>query len=286
MKTYPDIVAVDSVIVFEPGDNVPTSAEVLGNVAVVDKGNTTKCKYDYVLELAKTETSKVGGNGLAIVEHITPSFWGSSCHQIRGVMLHLTDMEIDDNSTPLNNSMAITNNKFIEEQAEEHRAPKNTITVSMGYGVITSKIYNYSNGEVYNSKGGLDWRIQYERIYNKGIGFGLMYSGFKTSFPDIEGNVMLSYFAPSFVGAYKTKAWILRYGLGIGYFHYNEKFYSTGGVGFNYDLSAEYMISENIGLGFTMSGISSSLNQDIDLPGNERHGINRINFLGGLRFYF
>mgnify|MGYP000976502267 CR=1 FL=1 len=92
VRTYPNPVPADSVYVIEPGDTVPNTAETLGSVSVVDRGTSRNCRYDQVLRLAQEATGKNGGNGLAITEHVKPSFWGSSCHQINALMLRLTDM--------------------------------------------------------------------------------------------------------------------------------------------------------------------------------------------------
>lgn len=69
IKSYPLVVAADSVCVYESGDYVPNSAEPIGYVSVTDAGTTTKCKYDQVLRIAKEETAKIGGNGFAITDH-------------------------------------------------------------------------------------------------------------------------------------------------------------------------------------------------------------------------
>ena len=95
VRTYPNPVPADSVYVIEPGDTVPNTAETLGSVSVVDRGTSRNCRYDQVLRLAQEATGKNGGNGLAITEHVKPSFWGSSCHQINALMLHLTDTKVN-----------------------------------------------------------------------------------------------------------------------------------------------------------------------------------------------
>lgn len=95
VRTYPNPVPADSVYVIEPGDTVPNTAETLGSVSVVDRGTSRNCRYDQVLRLAQEATGKNGGNGLAITEHVKPSFWGSSCHQINALMLRLTDTKVN-----------------------------------------------------------------------------------------------------------------------------------------------------------------------------------------------
>ena len=76
VRTYPNPVPADSVYVIEPGDTVPNTAETLGSVSVVDRGTSRNCRYDQVLRLAQEATGKNGGNGLAITEHVKPSFLG------------------------------------------------------------------------------------------------------------------------------------------------------------------------------------------------------------------
>lgn len=285
MKTYPALASADSVVVFEPGEPVPNSAEPLGKVSVVDAGMSTNCKYDQVLKLARQETAKVGGNGLVIVSHLNPSFWGSSCHRISGMMLRMTDMAVD---TLLPNSVqkAIALKKtMVEEQRKQHQAPFNTITVSTGYGWITSKLYS-SFGQAYHSKGGMEWKLEYDRIFSKGLGFGLQYSGFKASLPD--GDLKLSYLAPSFVVRSKYKNWVFKYGLGLGVFIYDDEFYHSTRLGTNLDLGMEYMLNKHVGLGVSTSCIGASLpkQEGATYDKDESSGISRINVQGGIRFYF
>lgn len=82
-KVYPDIIPTDSVYVIELGDKVPNTAETIGRISVVDRGTSSKCRYDQVLHLAQEATGKNGGNGLVITDHLKPSFWGSSATDIR-----------------------------------------------------------------------------------------------------------------------------------------------------------------------------------------------------------
>ena len=73
VKTYPVSTTPENIRLYGLNDTVPNSAEVIGKVAVVDNGASTNCKYDQVLELAKKETSKYGGNALSLTEHKEPS---------------------------------------------------------------------------------------------------------------------------------------------------------------------------------------------------------------------
>jgi len=79
------------VAVLEINDSIPKYAEVLGTVKVGDTGFTMKCDYNTVLEAAKIETQKAGGNALKIEKHDLPGFV-SSCHQVSATILRLNKL--------------------------------------------------------------------------------------------------------------------------------------------------------------------------------------------------
>lgn len=141
-KVYPDIIPTDSVYVIELGDKVPNTAETIGRISVVDRGTSSKCRYDQVLHLAQEATGKNGGNGLAITDHLKPSFWGSSCHQISGLMLRLSDRQVDTMKVNPVQDMIELDHVVTKERAENRRAPSSTFEGSIGYGWVTSKLYD------------------------------------------------------------------------------------------------------------------------------------------------
>lgn len=285
LKKYPDTLPVDSVRVFEIGDPVPNSAEALGRVAVIDAGMTvtSRCHYDEVLRIAREETGKVGGNGLALTDHLKPSFWGSSCHQISGMMLRLTDFEIDTlRSNPIQEAIEM-GYEMQKKEEKDRMAPANTFEASIGYGWITSDIYS-STGEKYGSKGGMEWNLEYNHVFRSGFGFGLQYSGCKVSVP--EGDMSLSYVAPSVVLRRKIDSWIFKCGVGVGAFFYSQSGYNATSVGVSTTLGMEYMVAKSVGLGLSVNAIGASLPDQEGLPEDQNSGIGRLNVTGGIRFYF
>lgn len=272
-------------MVFDLGDPIPTSAEVLGKVAVVDRGTTTKCKYDQVMSIAREKTANAGGNGLAIVEHRSPSTWGSSCHQIEGMALRITDMTVDP-SVPNVVEQIIEDNTIRNEIiVEKRRAPTNTLTISVGPGYVTSEIY--TPDRTYKGKAGLEWKAEYNRIFKNGMGFGLQYSGFRANFEQ-DIYMSISYFAPSFIGRKKLgESWIIKYGVGMGLFLYNDSGFEThAGFGMDVNFGGEYMVSKSVGIGLEVQAISGSISRQEQLPDDVKSGIARINMQGGIRFYF
>jgi hypothetical protein len=71
---------------------IPLDAEILGTVKIGDSGFTlTKnCGYQDVLNSAKIEAQKAGGNAIKIVEHIPPG--KSTCHRITAKILRINDI--------------------------------------------------------------------------------------------------------------------------------------------------------------------------------------------------
>lgn len=285
VKSYPNVIPADSVHVIGLGEKVPNTAETIGRVSVVDRGTSINCRYDQVLFLAQEATGKAGGNGLVLTNHLKPSFWGSSCHQISGLMLRLSDREIDTLKNNPVQDMIDLDLVIANEQRERRKVPANTFEASIGYGWLVSKLYD-ANGHSLGSKGGVDWKLSYEYTWGSGWGVGMQYSGFKMS--SSEADMMLSYIAPELVSRTKINKWILKASLGVGLFIYDDSVYKTSGVGYHASIGAEYMISKNWGVGLTLNTISASLpsQADFKLKENERSGISRINAIGGLRYYF
>ena len=151
-KSYPASVTADKVRLYELGEAVPASAERIGNVSVVDNGVSTKCNYDQVVWLAKQETAKAGGNALALTDHRKPSLLGSSCHQIAGSMLLVSDT-VAFRAAPLSKALDLEEEAVVEKSSFEH----NTIYANIGYAFVTSKFYLPPGGSGHPKNGLASW---------------------------------------------------------------------------------------------------------------------------------
>lgn len=92
------------VVVFGLNQEVPDSAQVLGQVKVGDTGFSTNCGYDVVIDKAKLEARKVGGNAIKIIEHNPPTALGSNCHRITANILkvqHIEDYQFEEEEEAL-----------------------------------------------------------------------------------------------------------------------------------------------------------------------------------------
>lgn len=92
-QKHPSLDFNEEVMVLELLDPVPPKAELLGTVKIGDSGVSSKCNYTQVIEKAKEEARKAGGNLVKIVEHKIPDFV-SSCHRIKVEILRLDPAEL------------------------------------------------------------------------------------------------------------------------------------------------------------------------------------------------
>ena len=86
-KTLPPLDYKEEVTVIGISEDAPANATEIGIVKIGDTGFSTNCGWDVVVEKAKTEARKAGGNVLKITEHIPPSMMGSSCDRITAKIL-------------------------------------------------------------------------------------------------------------------------------------------------------------------------------------------------------
>ena len=87
-KSYAPLDYKEDVLVLDLQTPVPVGADEMGTVKIGDTGFTNDCDWNTVIEKAKTEARKVGGNAIKITEHKPPNM-GSSCHRITAVILRM-----------------------------------------------------------------------------------------------------------------------------------------------------------------------------------------------------
>ncbi len=315
LKSYPVLPDDEEVTIYERenDDPVPASAETVGNIAVVDNGFSTGGSYEKVIGLATEETRKNGGNGLLITDHLKPSFWGSSIHQIAGLML----------KTNKDDTVFVSSRKTyvsIQEENERKRIniPVHTLMINTGYGNLGGNTDDFSGEEkvmIDKLHQGMTWDARYY-YHHKGLpyGFGLMFSQFYSSpfqelvYNNIKNNVRLDYAGVSFAWRKAfSPDWILSLYFGIGYLGIMQKFSNpanlseygtlTGStMGSHFGLGVEYRVSKRIGIGIDLSEISGYLtsvnynNLTIDsaapeISSENRLNAGRFNATMGLRYY-
>ena len=90
-KTYAPLDYKQEVIVFEIDEEMPVDAEKLGTIKVRDSGLTDSDDL-VVIDKAKIEVRKVGGNALKITQYKTPNLW-SYYHRITADVFKIENIE-------------------------------------------------------------------------------------------------------------------------------------------------------------------------------------------------
>ena len=83
----------DAVVIIEEYKKIPDSipSQTIGDFRLKDGGFTVDCSYEHVLNLAKEQARKLGGNAIKITEHKLPNTL-STCHQIKFKILKMDDI--------------------------------------------------------------------------------------------------------------------------------------------------------------------------------------------------
>lgn len=91
-KSYKPLDYTQEVVVIGLSQEVPDNAEVIGRVMVGDTGFSIKCDFYTVVERAKIEARKVGGNAIKITVHKKPDLL-SSCHRIIAEIIRVDNID-------------------------------------------------------------------------------------------------------------------------------------------------------------------------------------------------
>lgn len=319
MKTYPPTDATTVAVYFNKPE-VPSSSESLGVVSVFDGGMSTNCDSVSVVNIIKAEAGKAGGNAAYVSEHVKPSFWGSTCHQMTATLLRINDFSGLDTTTTVSNH-AIPDLKRIKP---DRNLPSMNVDVKMGYGFRTAKISDevdeFQRYVLGKRKSGVSFETSYHYYFNDWSGIGLMYSGYfsnvtipasyQTDNETISGILTtrdrINFIAPKYIiRIIPADNFFVNMSIAMGYVSYSAKenfstdyYYNAKGgtFGYYYGAEMEYKFSMNLAALFSIGTLSASLNEfSVDDNGNKqmvqleqgvREGIGVGNFSLGMRYHF
>jgi len=92
-KSYAPLDYREEVLVLDLYTPIPEGADDMGKIKIGDTGFTTNCDWNTVIEMAKIEARKVGGNVIKITKHKPPSAGSSTCHRITASVLRIENTE-------------------------------------------------------------------------------------------------------------------------------------------------------------------------------------------------
>ena len=286
VKSYPPQAPEMPVTVYTREQDVPANSELIGTIGVYDAGTSSNCDSITVISIAKNETQKAGGNGLLITRHLRPSFWVSSCHQIWGNMLLVSDFSRTEDtvrSTP----ETIT---FVQTQGyirQQKQLPKTAFMLNAGYSWRTAKIYDdlsdFEKHLLKQVKSGFLWSGSASYYFNDYYGIGLCFSQFAASYQTLAQDLntgrngefkiadRITYFGPSFAmqAPLGKSAWLFDIDFSIGYIEIKSKqsflnetvTISGNSIGFQTEAGLSYKISPEFAIGFKIRTIDGTLFQ-------------------------
>jgi hypothetical protein len=281
VKKYSPLVSTENVLVIEQNDSVPASSENLGTVRVGDAGLTVSCDYLNVLEAAKLEARKVGGNAIKIVVHQYPDF-ASSCHRITADILKVSNL----NDSVLEKASHSYANVWKNQPFSHWRLAVNAgLTYNMGR--IDESMDSHLQTYYKELKTGTQLGADVTYFFNQSSGIGFSYyilsSGNSldgVTLSDANGSVFaqgvmrddiqLSFIGPMYSGRLvtgKNKNNAVFANVGLGYVGYTDKtslstYYSniTGStLGILYSIGYDHALSKTTSLGVQLSYVAASL---------------------------
>lgn len=186
----------------------------------------------------------------------------------------------------------------VQPKRMRHLAPRNrsqhTFFVNAGYTAVLSTLY-FKESTSGSLNEGHDITAGYNWTSRRGFGVGVIYSGgfISAERNGFERTTRLHYVAPEFVARQRAgRRWLFRESAGIGYGRYvrgyGDAHGSRGGVGIHESASVEFMLTRHLGLSAGISGQWLIVGSPDVGDGFELNlaGIFRVQFGGGLRFYF
>ncbi len=319
-KSYPALDNLEEVTVLGLNEEIPANAEVLAEIKIGDSGLTVKCKFEDVINQAKLQTRKIGGNVLKLTSHRLPSVMGSSCHRIEGKILRydLSDLTQLTNTT----DSAVSEAALVKPQPVRKDFQKLVITLNGGYSHLIAKIskevpddfrqYTKELKSGYHIGGDLSY------FFSELYGAGIRYNLFRTSnsvnniyvtdqnnntrYGMMKDDISVNYIAPSFVsrGINKKGNAELLMSLSLGYVNYQnnalliDPVKITGStLGGAFDFGYAVKLSKKLSLGLQASYFAGKLTkitytrgatQEIrKLENDEAESLNRIDISAGLR---
>lgn len=292
-KKYPPIDNTQEVKVIEMNQPVPENSEVLGSVRIDDTGFSTNCGWDVVVDLAKIEARKAGGDAIHITHHIPPSIFGSSCDRISANILKLSKIEIDSimtgTDTPaLSEQLDASNAEDIAYRNDYY--PKFRAAASFGWSYLTAKLSDNipSDFEQYarELKSGYHYGVELTYYFNKLHGVGFTYNVFRTAnsidniyvtipngptqYGEMSDDIKVDFIGPvyslrSYNGVNNNS---LLLNIGLGYLGYNNDAKVISDININgstlglcWEIGYDIGISENMTIGFQFSYLTGTLTE-------------------------
>ena len=304
------------VVVYDKNDTLPAATEKLGITKVNENASTSEFDYNSVVEIAKLEASKAGGNAIRIIKHQLPNLLNTG-HKVYADILKI------DTSVVRQSLNKKSNESYIKIPYSHWRFALNGgYAYNLGKDVPTfdTRIQTYNNrmrsglnfGAEINYfvvNGQMGVGINYENVSSQNSLSGVTYlsNGQIFSNNNVSDNLNIQYVGPMYtcISRQIKKNGIknaLIINVGMGNLSYTDtkivdlKNYKITGstLGTYYSIGYDHFISKNMALGIQLSLITGLLsNYDrfdgtstthVQLDNNSYQSLTHVSLTVGLRF--
>jgi len=178
-KTYEPNYSNEPIIVYGRNDQLPSQTEKIGTIKIGDSGFSVDCGWEKVLQKAKNECRKKGGNAIQIVSVYEPDF-SCTCYRLTAIILKGPEKEYisaSEAKTGLNET--IIKSEWSKKGVDEIEGIYEKVVTNEGakYKLAIKKVSNTEYNAIYLS-GALS---QYENNWSEG---DLKAKIFKTATPN------------------------------------------------------------------------------------------------------
>ena len=318
IKKYPPLQENENVLVFEIADEIPPTCEKLGTVNII--GSANKCEWFDILNEAKSEARKTGGNAIKITKHIKPSILGNQCHKMIATILRIGGYS---NSADVMDTMTTRNSTFVLS-GEKPPPPLFRIAATGGWSYRTAELPSNIRDEQREYLNGLlsGYHFGGEITYflfddGEEYGLGLKYCEDRymnsenivvnTNNGTIPGlisdNIIFRFIGPIFTGrqisSNRRNALIANAGIGyVGYSNdavFINKITMHGGtVGYILDIGYDIGITDETSIGLQASYMTAVITQmtindgvsqtTVSAPPNSGESLSKVSFSIGIRW--
>lgn len=304
------------VTVYDKNDTLPAVIEKLGTTKVNDNASTAEFDYNFVVELAKLEAIKAGGNAIRIIKHQIPNIFNTG-HEVYADILKIDTSMVHQRADQLNKGY-----NTIIPYSHLRLALNGGYAYNLGKDVpaFDTRIQTYDNqmrsgfnfGAELNYffiNGQMGIGINYENVSSQNSLNGVTYSSLGQIFTNniLSDNLNIKYIGPMYTcisrqikGNGIKDALIIN--VGMGNLSYTDtkivdlrNYKITGSaLGTYYSIGYDRFISKNMALGIQLSLIRGLLsNYDrfdgtstthVQLDNNSYQSLTHLSLTIGLRF--
>ena len=304
------------VVVYNKNDTLPAATEKLGITKVNNNASTAEFDYNSVIEIAKLEASKAGGNAIRIIKHQLPNLLNTG-HEVYADILKIDTSIVHQspNQRPKEYNIKIpySHLRLAFNGGYAYNLGKDAATfdtriqtynkqIRSGLNVGAEINYFFINGQM-----GIG--ISYENVTSQNSLSGVTYSSSGQIFTNnnLSDNLKIQYIGPMYTAISRQikkngvkDAFVIN--VGMGNLSYTDTkivdlknyIFIGSALGTYYSISYDHFISKNMALGIQLSLITGLLSNynlfdgnsttHVQLDNDSYQSLTHVSLTVGLRF--